>query len=197
LLTAISDQLYYGRDLLATSYPPLSWLFKGVFPVLTKGYSDAVFQSIAINIFSASLRVIVLGIFWKDARDKSAKIIVTVVSTLVFLHFSASREPGTLDLCVLTASLLICKVLISLQNEKNTLDGKTAWTAKNVLAISILLSIPQLAKFSYIAMAAALLIIAAGILLAHKRYALTLFLVFVSTPRVVSGAYNPFIYFQF
>lgn len=176
LLTTVSDQLHYGRDLLVTPYPPLSWLYKGVFPVLTKGYSEAVFQSIAINIFSASLRVIVLAIFWKDARDKSAKIIAAVVSALVFLHFSASRGPGTLDLCVLTASLLICKVLISLQNEKNTSDGKTAWTAKNVLAISILLSIPQLAKFSYIAMAAALLIITAGILLAHKRYAETVLL---------------------
>jgi len=173
LLTASSSQLHYGKDLLVTPYPPLSWLCKGVVPVFTKGYGEAVFQSLAINIFSALLRVIVLAIFWKDARDKSARIIAAVVSVFVFLHFPVSRGTALLDLCILTALLLICKLLIYLQDGKTVSGRKNAWTAATVAAVSILLSVPQLVKFSYIAMAAALLIITAVILLVHKRYAET------------------------
>ena len=45
LLTAASGQLHYGKDLLVTPYPPLSWLYKGVVPVLTAGYGEALFQT--------------------------------------------------------------------------------------------------------------------------------------------------------
>lgn len=55
LFAASSEQIYYGKELLATPYPPLSWLYKGVFPAITKNYEAAIFQSIAINILSACL----------------------------------------------------------------------------------------------------------------------------------------------
>jgi len=170
LLTAESSQLHYGKDLLVTPYPSLSWLYKGVVPVLTKGYGEAVFQSLAINIFQALLRVIILSLFWKNARDKSSTVIAAAASVLILLRFSVSSGSALLDLCILTASLLICELLISLQNEKTAPDRSRVQTALIVTVVSILLSVPQLVKFSYIAMAAALLIITAIILLVHKRY---------------------------
>ena len=170
LLTAASGQLHYGKDLLVTPYPPLSWLYKGVVPVLTAGYGEALFQTITMNVFSAFLRVVIIALFWKDAKSTPEKVLAAVASVLVFLRFSVTRGTTLLDLCILTASLLVCKLLFALQNGKTVPGRGPAWTAAIVAAVSILLSIPQLAKFSYIAMAAALLIITAVILLVYKRY---------------------------
>lgn len=87
LLTAASGQLQYGRDLLATPYPPLSWLYKGVVPVLTKGYSEAVFQVFVINIFSALLRTLIIAMFWEKAQTKIEKILQCLHRHLFFFGF--------------------------------------------------------------------------------------------------------------
>lgn len=170
LLTAASDHLHYGEDLLVTPYPPLSWLYKGVVPALTNGYGEAVFQSFVINILSALLRVAVIESFWKRAKDKSARAVAIFASVLVFLRFSVQLGTSLLDLFVLATSLLICRLLNLLRSKESGLANKSVHTAAMVIAVSILLSVPQLVKFSYIAMAAALLIIAVAILLAYKRY---------------------------
>ena len=59
-----------------------------------------------------------------------------------------------------------CPVI--LQNSKDNPEKASIWIS--IIAVAALLSIPQLAKFSYIAMAAALLIITTVILLVYKRY---------------------------
>lgn len=181
LLTAASDSLHYGKDLLATPYPPLSWLYKGVVPTLTRGYTETVLQSLLINFFSAFLRVTVIWIFLKDTKSKSSKTIAIAVSVFVFLYFPVSRETSQIDLCILVASLMICNLQFSLHDSKGgSIDSKFNLIATTA-AVSVLLSIPQLVKFSYIAMAAALLVITTVILLIHKRYleTVSLFVVYI------------------
>lgn len=170
LFTAASSQLQYGKDLLVTPYPPLSWLYKGVVPALTRGYGETVFQTLFINFFSALLRTLIVAVFWENAETKSARIIAVLASILVLLQLFIGRGPLLLDLCILLTFLLICRMMLRLQNTKIAPGKVPAWTAGTVVAISSLLAIPQLAKFSYITMAAALLIITAAILLAYKRY---------------------------
>lgn len=172
LLTAVSEHLHYGKDLLVTPYPPLSWLFKGVVPVLTGGFKKTLFQIFIINSFSAFLRVTVIALFWRNAKTPASKTLAMLASVLVFLRFFPSRGPVLLDLCILSASMLACKLMLVLQDEKTGSDRlPLSWLLQQVVTIAILLSIPQLAKFSYIAMSAALLIITAGILIVYKRYA--------------------------
>ena len=128
LLTAASDHLHYGEDLLVTPYPPLSWLYKGVVPALTNGYGEAVFQSFVINILSALLRVAVIESFWKRAKDKSARAVAIFASVLVFLRFSVQLGTSLLDLFVLATSLLICRLLNLLRSKESGLANKSVHT---------------------------------------------------------------------
>lgn len=170
LLSAASERLRYGKDLVFTPYPPLGWLYKGVVPALTNGHGEALFQSFTINILSALLRVAVIALFWSNAKDKTSKGIAILVSVFVFLRMSVQRGTFLIDLFILTAELLICSILTALQNGKNEANGEQVPTAASVIAVSVLLAVPQLVKFSYIAMAAALLIVTSAILLVYKRY---------------------------
>ena len=129
LFTAASSQLQYGKDLLVTPYPPLSWLYKGVVPALTRGYGETVFQTLFINFFSALLRTLIVAVFWENAETKSARIIAVLASILVLLQLFIGRGPLLLDLCILLTFLLICRMMLRLQNTKIAPGKVPAWTA--------------------------------------------------------------------
>lgn len=181
---AYDNTLHYGKDLVGTPYPPLAWLYKGVSPALTKSYGLAVYRMIAINVFSASLKVIVIALFWKEAKSVYAKLIASLATFLVFTEFSVGNGFYQNDICILAVSLLICRLHVVLRdndrvkkegaapaNEKRRLSSLARWDELLLIAfIALLISVPQMTKFSYFAMSLAVIVIMAVMLIVRKRY---------------------------
>lgn len=166
-LVASMDSLYYGKDLLATPYPPLSWLYKGVLPALTSSYTNALLQICIINFLSVFLRVCIIAYFWKDVQSPSAKVIAALASVFIFLAHGGSWGTTRLDLCILLSSILICKLYLRLSG---TFQFDNKIIHKITVFVGILISIPQLAKFSYVSMSLAFIVIVCIILIVYKKY---------------------------
>lgn len=192
LVVAFDDSLDFGKDLVNAIYAPLSWLYKGVIPALSTSYGQAIFQMLAINLFSAALRVLIIVLFWQRTNSLYSKIVAGIATVVVFVAFPVSWGSAQLDLCILAVSILIAHIHILLQENSNgnsisngsstiqegahkgngLASTKRERKTVGILAILVgfLLSIPQLAKFSFFAVAMVLIFTLAIIFIVRKHY---------------------------